>query len=173
MAAVASNFDTNVWMVVYTKSRSEKVVAKRLVDEGYEVYCPTKKIRRKWSDRFKTIEEPLFRSYCFLKISERERQKIHFVPGMVRFVFWQGKPAILQEQDLIKLKKWLNDFDHEQIKVKTFLPGDLLQIQSGILMEKTGILKEQKGSILKLFLLEIGIVISVNLKNNIVEKLAS
>ena len=60
------------WYAVYTKPRWEKKVNSLLLQKGIEVYCPLNKVRRKWSDRIKTIEEPLFKSYVFVKIKDEE-----------------------------------------------------------------------------------------------------
>ena len=57
------------WFAVYTKSRNEKKVYERLIDEGYEAYLPLQKRLKQWSDRKKWVEEPLLRSYVFVKIN--------------------------------------------------------------------------------------------------------
>ena len=51
------------WIVVRSKPRSEKVVYKELVSKNIEAYLPLLKERRKWSDRKKWVEFPLFSSY--------------------------------------------------------------------------------------------------------------
>ena len=56
------------WIAVYTKPRHEKTVALELGKKGIESYLPLLKERRKWSDRKKWVEFPLFRSYVFVKI---------------------------------------------------------------------------------------------------------
>ena len=58
------------WYVIYTKSRYEKAVSEKLALSGIEVYCPLLKRKKLWSDRWKWVEEPLFRSYCFVHIEE-------------------------------------------------------------------------------------------------------
>ena len=61
------------WYVLYTKPRNEKKVAQRLSEAGYTVYCPLQKVRRRWSDRTKVVEEPLFTSYLFIQIEDHRR----------------------------------------------------------------------------------------------------
>ena len=78
------------WFVIYTKSKSEKLVANGLRNLGFDVYCPLRKVQRKWSDRVKIVEEPLFRSYCFVNLKEEERHLVYNVPGFVRYLFWYG-----------------------------------------------------------------------------------
>ena len=62
------------WLAVYTRPRWEKKVDQLLKEQGTESYCPLNKVKRKWSDRVKTVEEPLFKSYVFVK---NFRQRSH------------------------------------------------------------------------------------------------
>ena len=58
------------WLVVYTKPRQEKKAAAALEKRGIGVYCPLKREKRKWSDRWKWVETPLFTSYVFVRATE-------------------------------------------------------------------------------------------------------
>ena len=62
-----SQQDNKKWIAVYTKPRHEKTVENELLKKGFEVYLPILKERRKWSDRKKWVEFPLFRSYIFVR----------------------------------------------------------------------------------------------------------
>ena len=62
-----SQKDHKKWIAVYTKPRHEKTVENELLKKGFEVYLPILKERRKWSDRKKWVEFPLFRSYIFVR----------------------------------------------------------------------------------------------------------
>jgi transcription antitermination factor NusG len=61
---------TKKWFAIYTRPRWEKKVHKLLEEKGIECYCPLNKVHRKWSDRIKIVEEPLFKSYVFVKLTE-------------------------------------------------------------------------------------------------------
>ena len=74
------------WHVIYTKSKWEKKTADVLMQHGVESWCPVQKKERQWSDRKKIIEEPLFRSYVFVKISQTERVKVLETNGVVNFL---------------------------------------------------------------------------------------
>jgi transcription antitermination factor NusG len=67
------------WYAIYTRPRWEKKVNGLLEAKGIESYCPLNRVRRKWSDRIKTIEEPLFKSYVFVKIAEETRLSILYI----------------------------------------------------------------------------------------------
>ncbi|MEE9190807.1 MAG: transcription termination/antitermination NusG family protein, partial [Candidatus Neomarinimicrobiota bacterium] len=60
------------WIAVYTKSRREKVVNSLFSDKGIEAYLPLIRRKRKWSDRTKWIDDPLFRSYIFAYIELKD-----------------------------------------------------------------------------------------------------
>ena len=74
------------WISIYTKSRHEKVVAKKLVENGFEVYLPMLREKRKWSDRKKWVEFPLFKSYMFVKTEIKESISIVKVPNVVKII---------------------------------------------------------------------------------------
>ena len=97
------------WLVVYTKPRQEKKLAERLATQGYEVYCPTRKVRRQWSDRVKVVEEALFTSHLFIRIAPNKREDIVYTPGFVRYLFWLKQPAQVREDEIMTLKKWLGE----------------------------------------------------------------
>ena len=86
------------WYVLYTKSRFEKSVSEKLGLLGIEVYCPILKRKKLWSDRWKLVEEPLFRSYCFVQLEDKDKDNVFNVPGVVRYVYHCGRPAIIREK---------------------------------------------------------------------------
>jgi len=96
------------WYAIYTRPRWEKKVNGLLVQKGIEVYCPLNKVRRRWSDRIKTIEEPLFKSYVFVRISDEERTGVRMTNGVVNFVYWNGKPALIKEKEIQTIKLFLD-----------------------------------------------------------------
>ena len=100
------------WYAVYTKPRWEKKIHKLFSEKGLESYCPLNKIRRKWSDRIKIVEEPLFTSYVFVKVDEEEKTKVRTTNGVLNFVYWQGKPAIIKEKEIEVIKKFLHEYEN-------------------------------------------------------------
>src|ERR1700712_1249639 len=97
------------WYAVYTKPRWEKKVYALMTERGITAYCPLNKVRRKWSDRVKTVEEPLFSSYVFVQAEDDGLTNVRMVGGVVNFVYWQGKPAVIPEREILTIKKFLNE----------------------------------------------------------------
>ena len=104
------------WYAIYTRPRWEKKVNRLLSEKGFESYCPLNKVRRKWSDRYKLIEEPLFKSYVFVKIEDAERTPIRMTSGVINFVYGDGKPAVIREREIQNIKKFLDEYENVVVK---------------------------------------------------------
>ena len=74
------------WYALYTKPRHEKIVESELLQKNIEVFTPKIKLRRKWSDRIKIVEEPLFKSYCFARFALDKKFPIVAQRGVVNIV---------------------------------------------------------------------------------------
>jgi transcription antitermination factor NusG len=119
------------WHAVYTKSRWEKKVADQLNKLNIENYCPVNKVVRQWSDRKKTVEEPLFTSYVFVRISTREISKIRQVFGVVNFVYWLGRPAIIPANEIATIKEFLNNYLNVKLEPLVLNLKDTVRIVNG------------------------------------------
>lgn len=130
--------DGKKWYAVYTKSRWEKKVNQLLLDKAVETYCPLNKVSRQWSDRIKVVLEPLFKSYVFTRISKDEMAKVRMTEGVLNFVYWTGKPAIIKDKEIEDIKKFLDEYDNVSIEKITLEPLQPVKIKRGLLMGKEG-----------------------------------
>jgi transcription antitermination factor NusG len=124
------------WYAVYTKPRWEKKVYSLLSERGFEAYCPLNKVRKKWSDRVKWVDEPLFKSYVFVHIGENEQAKVRMVSGVVNFVYWLGKPAIVLDKEIQIIRKFLNEYSDVRAEPLDLKANEKIKIQRGVLMNK-------------------------------------
>lgn len=133
------------WHVLYTRARSEKKVNERLERQGITTYLPLQKVRKQWSDRKKWVYEPLFRSYLFVKISRQQYQIPLMVPGAVKYVYFEGQPAIVPDKQIHDLRLMIE----QHIPIQTVNPivhkGDLVRVVRGPLMGVEGILHAIQG----------------------------
>ncbi|ULQ56246.1 UpxY family transcription antiterminator [Flavihumibacter rivuli] len=124
------------WYALYTKPRWEKKVNELLHKKGFESYCPLNKVRRKWSDRYKVIEEPLFKSYVFVCLSDKEKTDVRMLDGVVNFVYWLGKPARVKQEEIEKIKRFLGEHSHVEVEQLPALePGVKVVINAGVFMD--------------------------------------
>jgi transcription antitermination factor NusG len=140
--------DEKKWYVVYTKPRWEKKVHRLLNDKGLENYCPLNKVRKKWSDRMKIVEEPLFKSYVFIRVTEEEQLKVRMVNGVLNFVYWLSKPAVVKEKEIEAIKKFLNEYENVQVMPLTLQPDMKVRIQQGAFMDQEAtVIKVQNNQV--------------------------
>ena len=155
------------WYVIYTKPRSEKKVNELLLNSGIITYLPLKQVRKKWSDRFKMVESPLFPSYIFIKISMNQYELVRRIYGVVNFVYYQNKPAQIREKEINVIKKFLEKTDHASID---FVPSDEVIILEGVLCGKKGkIVKVDKNKVL-LHIEGLGNILKAEIKKTVLQK---
>ena len=134
------------WYAVYTKPRWEKKVASLLEAKGIEYYCPLNKVVKQWSDRKKIVLEPLFKSYVFVQVEEKEKWNLLNINGIVNYVHWLGKPAKIKESEIETVKKFLNEFSGIEVVDETSAINSTVKIKHGVLMNYQGILMEVSGN---------------------------
>lgn len=149
------------WYVIYTKPRNEKKVAERLALIGIEAYCPLVTVVKQWSDRKKKVQVPLLNSYVFVNINEKERELVFEVSGVVRYLFWLGKPAVVREHEIEALKDGLEG-TIVSYEVKGIKVGDVVPISTGPFRGKEGKVKQINKNSLQLILSELGVLITLN-----------
>jgi len=147
------------WYVLYTSPRAEKRVAARLRNDGIEVFLPIHKKRRKWSDRMKIVEVPLFNSYVFVRCSEQNLYSLLMIYGIKKIVYYLHRPAIVRECEIEAIKEFLMIAENKEI----IYAGDQVEIVSGPFHQKCcKVLKVEKNQV-TLFLQELGAKIYVSL----------
>jgi transcription antitermination factor NusG len=130
---------TRKWLAVYTRPRWEKKVNQLLTEKGLESYCPLNKVRRKWSDRVKIVEEPLFKSYVFVKVTDEDRTAVRMTSGAINFVYWQGKPAVIKEKEILAIKRFLDEYENVEARSSADLKvNQRVRITNGSLMDQEG-----------------------------------
>ncbi len=150
---------TKKWLAVYTRPRWEKKVNQLLTDKGFESYCPLNKVRRKWSDRIKLVEEPLFKSYVFVKVAEAERAEIRLTTGIVNFLYWNGKPAVVKEREINTIKRFLNEHENVEVAAMDMSVNKRVRIMKGIFMDQEGEILEIRGKTAKVSIDSLGYIL--------------
>jgi len=144
------------WFALYTKPRWEKKVNSLLNDKGVECYCPLNRVKRKWTDRIKTIEEPLFKSYVFVKVDDTERTKVRLTNGVINFVYWNGKPAIVKEKEIQTIKRFLDEHEAVQVRPMELMPNQTVLITSGAFMDQQAVVLDANKKEVRVAILSLG-----------------
>ncbi len=144
------------WYVIYTKPRSEKKVDAFLTQKGLESYCPINKVTKKWSDRIKTVEEPLFKSYVFVKIAEEDQSKVRMTQGVVNFVYWLGKPAQVKDREIEIIRRFLYEYENVKAEPLTLQPNTKVKIKQGLFMDREATVVRTQGNKVQVTIESIG-----------------
>ncbi len=152
------------WYVLYTSSRAEKQVEKHLIADGIEVYLPLHLSPRRWSDRIKMVEVPLFSSYIFVKTTDEVLRNLLRYSGISRIVFYNGQPAIVREKEIQDIKNFLENASGKECE---FILNEEVQIASGPLKDVKGTVKKATKEHLILYLKQIGVTVQIKLNQAI------
>ena len=160
------------WFVLYVNSRAEKKVATRLEAQGFTVFCPTKTEARQWSDRIKKVEIPYFRSYVFVQCEEQEINTVLETPGVVRRLFWLGKPATIREKEMQKVLQFFRDNASRNIEYKVFTEGEEVHIRKGALRNQKAVVLKNENTKVSLSLHALGCAFKVTLAKEEIETIS-
>jgi transcription antitermination factor NusG len=142
------------WFALRVRSNFEHVVGVHLRDRGFEEFCPSYKVERRWSDRVKLIDRSLFPGYVFCRLNPSDRLPVLSVPGVVSLVGVGKAPAAIPETEIERVRLLVRSG-----LLATPWPfleiGDLVLIERGPLAGLEGILQKVKG--------KLRIVVSINL----------
>ena len=152
------------WYVVYTKPKWEKKVAEKLNEIGIECYCPLIIQIKQWTDRKKKVEVPLFNSYVFVQLEDTDRNSVFQISGIVRYLFWLGKPAIVRDEEIKIIKMSLAAPNLSDISVTSIQVGDRIKLESGVFSNQDAIVQEISNTYYTLVLESIGCVLKIKYK---------
>ena len=138
-----------------------------LSEKKIESYCPLNKVRKKWSDRMKTVEEPLFKSYVFARVNADEQTRVRMTAGVMNFVYWQGKPAIIPAKEIETIRKFLNEYENIQVEPIQLKEDGRVIIRQGLFMDHEAKILKIEGNKVKVVIESIGytLVASIDKKN--------
>ncbi|WP_423149597.1 UpxY family transcription antiterminator [Rubrolithibacter danxiaensis] len=165
---VYSNPKIKNWRVIYTRSKWEKKVDQLLHEKGIQSFCPTVKKERQWADRKKTVEFPLFNSYIFVKVNHKEELSVRETLGVINFIYYCGKPAVVRENVIDDIQKYLNLYpDLETTSIQNIKIGDRVKIKEGVFSDQLGEVVKIEGKKILMVIehLDCALTTKVNFEN--------
>ncbi len=158
------------WFVVYTRPRWEKKVSRELEERGITHYCPLNKVHKQWSDRKKIVYEPLFRGYVFVQLDDAHKWDVKEVDGILNFVYWLGKPAVVKDADIETIKKFLQEFSDIEVTEQKLDINSKVIIKQGLMMNYKGIILELLGNRARVRIDSMGVSLSATFdKKNLIK----
>lgn len=158
------------WYAVYTKPRWEKKVAKVMEQRGIRHYCPLVKTSRKWSDRVKVVLEPVFKGYVFVNLQKDNIWDTIRMDGVLNLVRYLGKPAIIRDEEIITIRKFLNEFSDIEVRKQTIVQNTRVRVRKGVLMDHEGMVIEVIGHRAIVHIDSLGLELSAHFDKGNLEK---
>lgn len=152
------------WFVVYTRPQQELKAAEQLSAMGITNYCPTITLIKQYSDRKKKVTKPLLSSYVMVELKENQREKVFACTGIVRYLFFLGKPAVIPVYEIKLMQNHLNSV-YNDFKVITLSVGDSHTISEGPFSGVRGEVVQTDNTKVKLELACLGM--SITLKKQV------
>ena len=131
------------WFALTAKHQHEPTVARLLCAKGFEVFQPTYAEVRRWKDRNKVLNLPLFPGYVFFSSDLERRLDILSTPGVFSIVAFGGTAAEISSEEIEAIRRAA----HNQMPIQPhpFLTiGDRVRVLRGPLAGVSGILQKQK-----------------------------
>ena len=153
------------WFALQVRSRKEDWVASQLAGQGFECFLPKYKTIRRWSDRMKELQQPLFPGYLFCRFDYQNRRPLVMTPGVMQVIGVGRTPLPIEEREIEAI----------QLAVSSGLPsqpwpylevGERVRVNYGNLDGLEGILVNFKGNhrvVLSVTLLQRSVAMEVDL----------
>jgi len=127
------------------------------------VYCPVQTTLRQWSDRRKKVSVPVFPSYIFLHVNAQESDAVLQDSGVLNYVYWLGKPAIIRDEEIEKLMAFLTENKDNSVEVLNYKPGEIVEIAFGPFKGHRGEIDQVKGGRMSVMIESLGMIVKVEI----------
>lgn len=153
------------WFALQVRSRREAFVANHLEGQGFECFLPLYQSKRRWSDRLKEIEQPLFPGYLFCRLDLCNRGPLLMTPGVQQIVGVGRTPMPVEEREIESIRQVLSS-GLPSLPWPYMHIGERVRVNYGSLVNLEGILVNFKGSnrvVLSVTLLQRSVALEIDL----------
>jgi len=132
-----------LWFAVQVVPHHEIVVDRLLSCKGYECFLPMCTVKRAWSDRLKTLQQPLFPGYIFCRSRQTTVTPILRTSGVIRIVSFGGTPCAVPDSEIEDLRQVIQS-QRQAYPVPFLAIGRKVQMKTGPLTGIVGIVTKFK-----------------------------
>jgi len=105
------------------------------------------------------VEEPLFKSYVFVKVTDEDRSTVRMTNGAVNFVYWNGKPAVIREKEINAIKRFLNEYENVEARKVELNVNQRVRITNGTFMDQEGKVLDVRHKMAKVAIDSLGYIL--------------
>jgi transcription antitermination factor NusG len=112
------------------------------------------------------VEEPLFKSYVFVKVNDADRTAVRMTPGAINFVYWEGKPAVIREKEITAIKRFLGEYENVEARPLDLKLNQRVRITNGTLMDQEGKVMDIRHKTAKVAIDSLGYILIANIERS-------
>jgi transcription antitermination factor NusG len=146
--------DNKKWYVFYVKAKHERKAEALLNRDGFTTYLPIVKTLKQWSDRKKSVEEPLFKSYIFVFVVHHQLYDVLQNPSIIKYIRFNDEPATIHQKHIDLIKSLILNKTQFEASTPSVKVGETIRLKTGPFKGQKGIVKEIRGKKKLLILLE-------------------
>ena len=158
------------WYILATKAGNEKKLSNLLTRKNIDNYCP---LTRQWIGRKKVVLEPLFNCFVFIYIDEVNIPTVKMIDGILNFVYWLEKPAIINSEEIEIMRRFMNEYSNVKLEKIPFGLDGMSRTDTGQLADIRTHMISVKNSTVKIVLPSLGYNILAEASNTNAEVLVS
>jgi transcription antitermination factor NusG len=153
------------WYVIYTRPQCEKKVASLLTKKKVENFVPFVSVETNGYIRKKIVNRPLFKSYVFAFTTEQEISLLKHVDGAINILYWLGKPAVINAEEIMAIKDFSKDYSNVNVE-RLLVNNSITEVNSlyNHSFEIDGNVIAVKNKTIKISLPSLGYAITADLK---------
>jgi len=157
----------NRWYVLYVKSKHETIIQDCINELDFDItaYSPTHLVVKQWKDRKKKVIAPLLPKIVLVKTEEKLRDQVFLIPGTVRYLFEQKKPAIVREVEIEQLRAITDNTRVIGREVTSLIKGSEIDLTPYGFKDLKGIVDKVSNSVCWVTLKTLGCSLKLTIKN--------
>jgi transcription antitermination factor NusG len=155
------------WFALFVRTKFERTIGRILSEKGFETYVPCQSVERKWADRIKLVDVPLFTNYVFCRFDSRHRFPVVSTPEVYSIVGIGKNPTPISDEEIASVQKIVQY--GTSVKPATFAsaiaPGERVTVVSGPLTGVQGTVVRVKNKwrlVVLVSLLRRGVAAEIN-----------
>ena len=125
------------WFALKVRTRSEPVAASALRTRGYDPFCPVYVERRRYCDRVKNVENPVFPGYLFCCFDPARKVPVISSPAVEYVVSSSGVLSEIPEQEIVNIRRTV---EAGARPTSYFKAGQRVRVEYGSLAGVEGVL---------------------------------
>ena len=115
------------------------------------------------------MHEPLFTSYVFVRVEEKRLNELRRITGVLNLVYWLQKPAVIRDEEIVMIKKFMNQYTDVQLEKTLVSVNDVVRVINGPLMEQEGNVLAVRNRTVRISLPSLGYIMVAEVERQNVE----